>query len=300
MSKLGGDRLVEDLFGMLDDDSSVQGVRNVITSWLEQTVVHNPSAWIDLCQRIMSRTTASQHVADVAGRQNQRDDEGESLSLGMSQDGTTGGRLHPMSRWRTQLFALQCLHQICTIVANGGRREHLDATFARSQGISTSGLLVSRVPDLIKMAFTASTAYVTEIRLEGLVVLRDVIEVRSQASELCSKHEVIQVFASVVDPAYQDALLLEQHQAPITAALTPAFSADSTPEILASAIHACAIFVGCGIVKDVNRMGRILKLLTTALEQSKGNSYLIRLGKTLKKMSRVWDAFPGRNRRTEP
>jgi hypothetical protein len=174
MSRLGGDRLVEDLFGMLDDDSSVQGVRNVITSWLQQTAIHNPSAWIDLCQRIMSRTTASQQVVDAA-RQNLRDDEGESLA-GNSQG---AGHGHLTSRWRTQLFSLQCLHEICTIVANSGRREHLDAIVARSKGITTtSGLLFSRVADLIKMAFTASTAYVTEIRLEGLVVLRDVIQAR--------------------------------------------------------------------------------------------------------------------------
>ncbi|KAG6906802.1 hypothetical protein DXG01_012050 [Tephrocybe rancida] len=263
MSKLGGDQLVEDLFGMLDDDSSVQGVRNVISSWLEQTVVHNPSAWIDLCQRIMSRTTASQQVADAANQQGLRDDEGESLNFGMSQEGASGGRSHPTSRWRTQLFALQCLHHICTIVANSGRREHLDVVYARTLGLSTKGLLVSRVPDLIKMAFTASTAYVTEIRLEGLVVLRDVIE----------------IFAQVPDPAYPDALLLEQHQAPITAALTPAFSSDSTPEILASAVHACAVFVGCGVVTNIGRMGRILKLLTTALEQSK-DSGMLSLGET--------------------
>lgn len=62
-------------------------------------------------------------------------------------------------------------------------------------------------------------------------------------------------------------MLLEQYQAPVTAALTPAFSVDSTPEILASAIKACAVFVGSGVVKDVSRMGRILKLLTSALEQ---------------------------------
>ncbi|KAJ3824050.1 clathrin-coated vesicle protein [Lentinula raphanica] len=256
MSKLGGDLLVEDLFGMLDDDSSVDGVRNVITSWLEQTVVYNPSAWIDLCQRIMSRTTASQQVTDAA---NSRDDEGESLNLGNQE----GGRSRQTSRWRTQLFALQCLHHICTVVSKSGRREHLDITFARSRDIPTSGLLITRVPDLIKMAFTASTAYVTEIRLEGLVVLQD----------------VIQIFATSPDPAFEDALLLEQHQAPITAALTPAFSADSTPEILASAVHACAIFVGCGVVKDVTRMGRILKLLTVALEQSK-DSGMVSLGET--------------------
>ncbi|KAJ7675207.1 armadillo-type protein [Mycena rosella] len=242
MSRLGGDRLVEDLFGMLDDDSSVQGVRDVITSWLQQTVVHNPSAWIDLCQRIMSRTTASQQVADAASGQGLRDDEGESLNFAMSQDGAAGGRKLSTSRWRTQLFALE----LCADL-----------------GIMSSGLLFSRVPDLIKMAFTASTAYVTEIRLEGLVVLRDVIE----------------IFATAPDPAYDDALLLEQHQAPITAALTPAFSSDSTPEILASAVHACAVFVGCGVVKDINRMGRILKLLTVALDQSK-DSGMLSLGDT--------------------
>lgn len=69
---------------MLDDDSSVEGVRSFITSWLEQTVVYNPSAWIDLCQRIMSRTTASQQVTDAA---NSRDDEGESLNTGNQEGG---------------------------------------------------------------------------------------------------------------------------------------------------------------------------------------------------------------------
>ncbi|KAJ3914962.1 clathrin-coated vesicle protein [Lentinula edodes] len=257
LSKLGGDRLVEDLFGMLDDDSSVDGVRNVITSRLEQTVVYNPSAWIDLCQRIMSRTNASQQITDAA---NARDDEGESLNLGNQED---GGRSRQTSRWRTQLFALQCLHHICTVVSKSGRREHLDIIFAKSRDITTSGLLVTRVPDLIKMAFTASTAYVTEIRLEGLIVLRD----------------VIQIFAKSPDPAFEDALLLKQHQSPITAALTPAFSTDSTPEILASAVHACVTFVGCGVVKHESSMGRILKLLTVALEQSK-DSGMVSLGET--------------------
>ena len=183
MSKLGGDRLVEDLFAMLDDDASVQGVRNVISSWLQQTVVHNPSAWIDLCQRIMARSNANQQVTEAASNQNMRDDEGESLNsratggAGGVGTNTADGVGHTTSRWRTQLFALQCLHQICTLVAQSGRREHIDPVYAKNVGLPIPSLLVSRVPDLIKMAFTASTAYVTEIRLEGLVVLRDVIKV---------------------------------------------------------------------------------------------------------------------------
>ncbi|KAF8333580.1 ARM repeat-containing protein [Cantharellus anzutake] len=257
LSKVGGDRLVEDLFGMLDDDSSIDGVRNVITSWTQQTAVHNPSGWIDLCQRIMSKTNAFQQT--IAGQSGPptsslHDDEGESLSGGVSKEQPPVGQARgSTSRWRTQLFALQCLHLICRTVASSGRQEHLDLLFAKQQKIPQTSLLVSRISDLIKMAFTASAAYVTEIRLEGLVLLRDIIE----------------IFASVPDPDYADTLLLEQHQAPITAALTPAFSSDSTPEILASAIEVCAVFVGCGVVREVGRMGRILKLLTSALDQCK-------------------------------
>ncbi|KAG9318303.1 armadillo-type protein [Chiua virens] len=250
VSRIGGDRLVEDLFAMLDGDPSIEGVRNVIASWLAQTAIHNPSAWIDLCQRIMLRTNATQRVADTSGN---LDDEGQSLNATIPADKTDQDRSSSvaMSRWRTQLFALHCLHEICTIVNQSGRQEHFDIPYARSRGFPVQGLLVSRIPDLIKMAFTASAAYVTEIRLEGLVVLRD----------------IIQVFSKAPDPDYPEALLLEQHQAPITAALTPAFSSDSTPEILSSAIDACAVFVGCGVVKDVSRMGRILKQLTSPLKE---------------------------------
>jgi hypothetical protein len=148
MSILGGNRLIEDLFGMLDDDSSVQGARNVISSWLHQTVIHNPSAWIDLCQRIMARTTASQRVADAAACQIARDDEGESLNAGLSPESKADDRGRPTSRWRTQLFALECLHDICTVVASSGRTEN--SIVARNQGMPPSGLLFSRVAILLR------------------------------------------------------------------------------------------------------------------------------------------------------
>jgi len=60
--------------------------------------------------------------------------------------------------------------------------------------------------------------------------------------------------------------LLEQYQAQIGSALTPAFAADSSPELAAEAINVCATFIATGIVTDVDRMGRILKLLVSALE----------------------------------
>ena len=65
-------------------------------------------------------------------------------------------------------------------------------------------------------------------------------------------------------------MLLEQYQAQISSALTPAFAVDSSPELAAEAINVCASFVSTVIVTDIDRMGRILKILVTALETYAG------------------------------
>ena len=256
MSKLGGNQLVEDLFGLLDDDPSIDGVKEVITSWLQQTAAALPSGWIDLCQRIMTRTAAQMQSAQAARTARQPaagpafiDDEGESLGAD-----TSNAPSALSSRWRTQLFALRCLHNIILSVAASSRLEHFDPLIAKRLNLNAQSLLFSRAADLIRMAFTASAALVVDVRLQGLVVLRDVIE----------------RFAGASDPDFEQSLLLEQHQAPIAAALTPSFEADSAPEVMASAVQVCAVFVGSGVVKEIARMGRILKLLTGALEQCKG------------------------------
>lgn len=174
ISKLGGNQLVEDLFGLLDIDPSLEGVRNVITSWLGQTAASLPSGWIDLCQRIMTRTAPRPQSRPQAGPITAPafiDDEGE--SLGAESTSSTG----LTSRWRTQLFALECLHHIIKAVATAGRPEHFDPVSARNNGLNSRQMLYSRVGDLIRMAFSASAALVMDVRLQGLVVLRDVIEV---------------------------------------------------------------------------------------------------------------------------
>lgn len=180
MSKLGGDGLVQDLFALLDDDPSIEGVRDAITSWLRQTADVNPSGWIDLCQRIMSRSSGTK-TGEVAAAPVVSTGDEESQGLGLEAEvGARPGAAtaRTTSRWRTQLFALQCLHEVFMTVVKSGRLEHFDLTRARAVRANRRGLLVTRVADLIKMAFTASTAQVMEVRLQGLVVLRDVIEVR--------------------------------------------------------------------------------------------------------------------------
>ena len=73
------------------------------------------------------------------------------------------------------------------------------------------------------------------------------------------------MFGKTPDPDFTEALLLEQYQAQITSALTPAFGTDSSADLASVAINVCATFIATGLVKDVDRMGRILKLLVSAL-----------------------------------
>lgn len=74
------------------------------------------------------------------------------------------------------------------------------------------------------------------------------------------------MFGKTPDPDFSEASLLEQYQAQIASALTPAFAADSSPDLASEAINVCATFVAAGIVTNVDRMGRIFKLLVVGLE----------------------------------
>lgn len=81
--------------------------------------------------------------------------------------------------------------------------------------------------------------------------------------------------AECVDPDFPESALLEQFQAQIGSALTPAFAADSSPEIAAEAISICAEFISSDIVKDVDHMGRLLKILVAGLVNIDGKSLTV-------------------------
>jgi hypothetical protein len=253
ISKLGGNSLVEDFFAQLDGDAANDGVRQVLKNWLRQTADLSPCGWIDLCQGIMSRVSTTAPAGGVTTAPAKVDkgalQDEEAATIDLGDDSRGKGLGAQQSRWRTQLFALECLHEVFVTVRKSGKLEHFDTPKVTESGRQVHQMS-SRVGDLIRMAFTASTAINVEIRLEGLTVLQDVIE----------------YFRMARDPDFTEALLLEQHQAPIAAALTPAFTSDSTPEVLAKAVQVCAVFVGSGVVREVDKLGRILKLLTRSLE----------------------------------
>lgn len=279
-----------ELFKMLDTDPQLSDVKNVIRSWLQETAVAEPSVWVNITKRIVtgsssgslgSDTVKSQPITRERSAGDEDDDDfGDDDADGFvdedNVDITTtvadaSGMTSKLSvnveippRWRTQLFALQCLEQTIELISASGIREHFDLIAARRrrQQAGLGDFLVFRVPDLIRLSFTAATAHVNELRLAGINLLKTVIE----------------KFATTLDADLEGMLLLEQYSAQIGAALTPAFGSDSSSEIVSAAVRVCAIYVGSGIVKDLYQLGRVLKLLISALDRCKGDSKLTGVG----------------------
>ncbi|ORY85450.1 armadillo-type protein [Protomyces lactucae-debilis] len=218
------------LWLLLDSRPDWNTIKDIIRAWLDQTRREH-QYWIELFQQILVRQRLSEVTKDGVRKptlvEASVEDEGSSFGNADGGDGTKAESLC----WQTRLFALQCLHSLVLAVP--------------------SATLGTRVADLVRMAFSASTSKVRELQLEGLRFLRSIIV-----------H-----FKDLRDPDFPEVALLEQYQAQLGSALTPAFAPECHPEVAALGVHVCAEFTASGIVEEVSRMGRILKLLTAALDQ---------------------------------
>ncbi|KAF9536653.1 hypothetical protein EC957_010178, partial [Mortierella hygrophila] len=318
---MGG--LDDQFFKLLDTDPTLQDVKDVVRSWITQTALEQPSQWIDICRKVLSRTAideggelnsnaaaggASSGVPEVSQPNGDDggfgddfdDDDNDNMFDDISKpvkkatgglpasdstsSGAASGAQSPVPdaglsvvvpdrsvkaapalppRWRTRIFALECIRQVIDVVSTSGIADHFDLVVARRKKRNFGAdFLVLKVADLIKMTVYAASTPIQEIRMEGLLLLRQTIE----------------KFKETVDPEVPDSVLLEQYQAQIGAALTPAFTAESTPEVVSLGVKVCAVYVGSGIIQEVDRFGRVLKLLIGALEKCKEDKRLTAVG----------------------
>ncbi|KAF9348960.1 hypothetical protein BGX34_002136 [Mortierella sp. NVP85] len=289
---MGG--LDDQFFKLLDTDPTLQDVKDVVRSWITQTALEQPSQWIEICRKVLSRTAIDEGQDTNAGDASNNapevqqaggeDDDGEDMFPDTPQPAKTPAQPSQAAsdpapvvvterpvkaapalppRWRTRIFALECIRQVIDVVANSGIPDHFDLAVARRKKKNFgTDFLVLKVADLIKMTVYAASTPIQEIRKEGLLLLRQTIE----------------RFKSTADPEVPDSVLLEQYQAQIGAALTPAFTAESTPEVVSLGVKVCAVYVGSGIIQEVDRFGRVLKLLIGALEKCKEDKRLTAVG----------------------
>ncbi|KAL2752679.1 hypothetical protein ACRALDRAFT_1077843 [Sodiomyces alcalophilus JCM 7366] len=246
-----------ELWLVLDTIPSHDGIRNIILNWLKQTGLAETESWLQRIQHVLKMTRAKptdasdSAAAKSGGLPDLQDEEvaGFAAASGAPKDDSdskTASEVEPL-RWQVTTFAISLISELLALV---------------SKDVSTHGespaqaALQGKVGDVIRMAFSASTSSVLELRIWGLKIIGDVLK----------------IFGRTPDPDFEEAMLLEQYQAQISSALTPAFAADSSPELASEAVNVCAGFISTGIVTDVDRMGRILKTLVTALGNFSQNS----------------------------
>lgn len=227
----------------LDRWDRASDIKSILCHWLDHSAVEQAERWISRSFEILTKPFRKYNEpAQSRGPKGQDLNDEEVVSFaGGEIDSQEEGLV--MLRWQVREFALECMNIIMKVNAIAKEDSNTDLQ-------APSQRLILRVSDIIRTAFSASISSVHELRLGGLRILSKVIE----------------IFGHTPDPDFTETPLLEQFQAQIGSALTPAFAAESTVEVAAEAISVCALFIASGIVKDVDRMGRILRLLVGALE----------------------------------
>ncbi|KAM6462239.1 HEAT repeat-containing protein 5A isoform 2-T2 [Liasis olivaceus] len=242
------------LLSLLDkelDPKLCQDIRETLTHMLISMAVGKLSFWLKLCKDILAASADFTAVASVDTSQEeegaQADDE---LALTLAKK----DKLHPFPhpRWSTRVFAAECVCKIITQCENAGST-HFDIALAQEmkQRDSRDDFLVLYLADLIRMAFMAATDHSNKLRLSGLQMLLI----------------LIRKFAAVAEPEFPGHVILEQYQANVGAALRPAFTPETPPDVTAKACQVCSAWIASGVVNDLNDLQRVHQLLVTSLSK---------------------------------
>ncbi|XP_072344417.1 HEAT repeat-containing protein 5A isoform X2 [Scyliorhinus torazame] len=241
------------LFGLLDRESDQQlcrDIRETLSHILSSMAVEKLSHWLKLCNDVLS-ASADFTTAPVDTTQEEEEDGGDDDSIFTSRK---DDQFHPIikPRWPTRVFAAEC---VCRIIMQCENIDvaHFDMTMAQERKLKhpKSDFLVIHLADLIRMAFIAATDHSHALRLSGLEALLI----------------IIRKFATVPEPEFPGHVILEQYQANVGAALRPAFSPDTPPDVTAKACQVCSAWIGSGVVSDLNDLRRVHQLLATSLNK---------------------------------
>ncbi|KAL3448525.1 armadillo-type protein [Aspergillus insuetus] len=243
--------LEEEIWLAFDDTPGNPILKSMIRDWLQQTALTETELWIQRCHSTLTKTRLKiEELPPISALKptatDLPDDEVAGFAsaiAGAGQEDSSGDAVagQELLKWQTRNFVMSCLSELLDLVQEA---------ILPDQTVPAELALQQKVGEVVRMAFSASTANVVELRVWGLKIL----------------DQILKMFGKTPDPDFAEASLLEQYQAQIGSALTPAFAADSSPELASEAINVSATFIATGIVTNVERMGRILKLLVLGLE----------------------------------
>lgn len=180
--QLAGDALEDQIWLALNENPEHECLRNIIQAWLGQSSLIEASAWISRCQRVLTRTTARAvdippTPANKTAAPDLQDEEvaGFAASESKEQDPSSGeGATQELLCWQTRSFAMECLHDLVTVI---GKDKELNPDSAAGHALQ------QRISDVVRIAFLASTSSVIELRVRGLRLIDQILVVRPLCSQ---------------------------------------------------------------------------------------------------------------------
>lgn len=169
--------LEEQLWQALNQCPDHEVIRNIIRNWLRQTAMSSTAQWVQRCHLVLSKTTrktdqvASATEAKTTGVPDLQDEEvaGFAASAGGTNDdaAAAAGSSQELLKWQVRTFAMDCLSELlATVGKDAALRDDSPAAMALQQ----------RIADVVRIAFSASTAGVVELRTRGLRIIDQVLK----------------------------------------------------------------------------------------------------------------------------
>jgi len=170
--------LEDQLWLVFNTVSEHEVLRNIIRNWLHQTGLSNTATWVQRCHTVLTKTMRRTDQSTTATEKKPKDvpdlqdEEVAGFAASSSGPGDDTGSIPQSSqellKWQVRTFAMDCLNELLRMVS----RE------AASKDDSLAALaLQQRIADVVRIAFSASTASVVQLRIRGLRIIDQVLKV---------------------------------------------------------------------------------------------------------------------------
>ncbi len=169
--------LEDQLWLALDGAPEHEGIRNIIRNWLGQTSLSDTGLWVQRLQDVLTKTKKRQD--EPTGTTNTKaaaidlqDEEvaGFAAAVGISKDDAAAApsSSKELLRWQVRAFAMNSLSDLLAIVG---------AEIVSRETTPAGTSLQQKIADVIRMAFSASTSNIVELRVWGLRIIDQVLKV---------------------------------------------------------------------------------------------------------------------------
>jgi hypothetical protein len=171
--------LEEKLWLVLNKSPDEEVVKSIMRNWLQQTGLSDTASWVQRCNSVLTKLTMKADTKPVTAAPKStaapeiQDDEVAGFaaaSTAGAEDAAAGSSTQELLKWQIRTFAMDLLGELFAMVVRDS---------GANEGSPAEAALQSRIADVVRISFSASTAGVVALRLRGLRIIDQVLKVCS-------------------------------------------------------------------------------------------------------------------------